>query len=117
MRRLSAYFALFVIWAGILNPFLAAAQLSTVHACCRRSGTHHCQKYSGAPREAEFQAPNPNCPYAAPMPVAALTALEPARFSIFAPSLAGFVASARMDRAHAADLHHQSARGLPPSLL
>jgi hypothetical protein len=121
MRRLSTYFALSLIWAGLLAPFVSAAQLSPVPACCRRNGMHHCQMYSRSSRdtgrEAGFQSPRPKCPYATPLTLAALTAVEPARFNLSTPATAGFVAPAPFHRAHAPDLHNRTARGPPPSLL
>src|SRR5450432_1332822 len=117
MRRLSAYFALSVIWAGVLTPFVTAAQVSTVRACCRRDGTHHCQKAPGSSSEAGFQALQPHCPYATPVLLAAVAGLESAKFTLSTPARSGLVALAPLHRAHAADLYNQSARGPPVSLL
>jgi hypothetical protein len=117
MRRLFTYFALSVIWAGVLNPFVTAAQLSAAPACCRRNGMHHCQMSSGSSRETGFQAPRPKCPYATPVTRAALTALESARFNLSTPAAAGLVAPAPLHRAYAADLHNRTARGPPPTIL
>jgi hypothetical protein len=120
MRRLSAYFALSVIWVGILSPFVTAAQVSTVRDCCRRNGTHHCQKASGPPEsssEAGFQTPQPHCPYSMPGLLAAVAGLESAKFSLSAPARSGLVAPLSLHRIYAADLYGQSARGPPVSLL
>ena len=119
MRRLSAYFALLVIWTGVLSPFVTAATLSSVPVCCRRNGMHHCQMYSGqtgSSSETGLHAQRPRCPYSTPVFLAALTGLEFARFNLSIPNAAGFVVPARLDRAYAAAVQHQSARG-PPSLL
>ena len=117
MRRLSTYFALSVIWAGVLTPFVPAAQLSTVPACCRRSGMHHCQTYSRTSRETGFQAPRPKCPYATPVLFAAVTGLESEKFNLSAPLIAGFSVPAPLDRAYKAAVRNQSTRAPPPSLL
>jgi len=119
VRRLSTYFALLLIWAGVLTPFVTAAQLSSVPACCRRNGMHHCQMYSGQTGSSGgtgFRAQPPRCPYSTPALLAVLTGLEPVRFNLSTPAAAGVVAPARLDRAYAAAVQHQSARG-PPSLL
>ena len=116
MRRLSAYLALSVIWAGVLNPFVTAAQLSTVPACCRRNGMHHCQIYSGSSRETGFQSQRPKCPHATPLLFASATGLESEKFNFSAPAIAGLVAPASLDRTDAEATHNQSARA-PPSLL
>ena len=117
MRRLTAYFALSVVWAGILNPFVTAAQLSTVPACCRRSGVHHCQTSSGSSRETGFRAASPKCPFATPLLSAALTGLESTRFSLSSPAIAELVVSVPVDPAYAATARSQSARAPPPSFL
>lgn len=114
MRRFSAYFALSVIWAGVLNPILAAAQMSSVPACCRRSGMHHCQKDSG---ETGFHAPRAKCPFSAPIPLATFAGLESAQFSLSTPAIAGFVAPTTLDRTYHAVPYERSARGPPVSLL
>jgi hypothetical protein len=117
MRRLSAYFALLVIWSGAVTPFVTAAQVSTVPTCCRRNGMHHCQIYSRTSRETGFQSPRPKCPYATPVLFAAVTGLESEKFNLSAPSIAGFFAPAPLDRACKAAVRNQSARAPPPSLL
>jgi len=114
MRRLSAYFALALVWAGVLTPFLAAVQISTIHACCLRAGLHHCQ---GSSSEAGFHAPQNNCPYSMPIPLAAFTGLESAKVKFCAPAVAGFVAHTALDRGYRADGQQLSARGPPLSLL
>jgi hypothetical protein len=114
MRRFSAYLALAVVWASALSPFLATAKVSTVHACCLRSGMHHCQKYSG---ETGFHAPQAKCPYSAPIPIARFTALESEQFILSTPLIAGFVAPTRLDRRYTSAFYDRSARGPPLSLL
>lgn len=120
MQRLSAYFALSVIWVGALSPFFAAAQMSPVPACCRRNGMHRCGMYAAPSKDsgkAGFHAPRPHCPYSTPAPVATLNALEFSKFDLSAPVSDGFIASAGFDHPYAADLDEQSARGPPLSLL
>jgi hypothetical protein len=114
MRRLCAYFALLVIGASVLNPFLAAAQMSRVATCCRRSGMHHCQKYSG---ETGLHAPRAKCPFSAPVPLATFAGLESAEFSLSAPAIAGFVVPTNLDRTYHAVSYDRGARGPPLSLL
>jgi hypothetical protein len=114
MRRFSAYLALAVVWAAVLNPFFATAEVSTVHACCLRSGMHHCQKYSG---EAGFHTPRAKCPYSAPIPIGRFTGLETEQFILSTPLIAGFVALTRLDRRDTSASYDRSARGPPLSLL
>jgi hypothetical protein len=113
MRRLAAYLALSVVLAGLLVPFLAAAQLSTIHACCLRGGLHHCQRPSS---EARFYAPRADCPYSTPLPFAAFTGLESAKFNLSTPTVARFVAHAHVERASGVDAFNWRARGPPVSL-
>ena len=117
MRRLSTYFALSIIWAGLLTPFAAGAQLSTVPACCRRSGTHHCEMYSRSSREMGFQSPRPKCPYATPVLLASVNVLRSGTFNLVAPSIARFVALAPLDCPRATDSQNQGARAPPQSFL
>ena len=117
MRRFSTYFALSVIWAGVLTPFVTAAHLSTTPACCRRNGMHHCQRFSGSSREKELQSPRTKCPYATPVLFTTVTAVESEKFNLSTPSIAGFFVPAPLDRAYKAAVRNQSARAPPLSLL
>ncbi len=114
MRRLSAYFALLLICAGALSPLLAAAQMSSVPACCRRSGIHRCQKDSG---ETGFHAPQAKCPYSTPITVARFPGLESKQFSLATPLIEGFVALTAFDRDYTSAAYERSARGPPLPLL
>lgn len=114
MRRLSAHFALLVIWAGVLTPLMAAAQMSRVPACCRRSGIHRCQKDSD---DAGFHAPQRKCPYSTPITVARFPGLESKQFRLSTPLIAGFVALTPLDRYYTSAADDRSARGPPLPLL
>jgi hypothetical protein len=116
MRCLSTYFALSIIWAGLLAPFVSAAQLSPVPACCRRNGMHHCQIFSGSSRETGFQSPRPKCPYATPVLFAPVTGVQSEKFNLSTPAIAGFIAPAPLDRTYALAADNRTARA-PPSLL
>jgi hypothetical protein len=121
MRRLSTYFALSLIWAGLLAPFVPAALLSPVPACCRRNGMHHCQISSRSSRENSratgFQSPRPKCPHATPALFAAATGLESEKFNLSTPAVAGFIAPASFDQVYKTAARNQSARAPPQSLL
>ena len=89
MRRFAAHFALITIWLGSLAPFVAASEVSQLHACCLRKGMHHCQDASSeASPTNELRARATKCPYAAPRPLTSFTGLSTANFSIASPVLA-----------------------------
>jgi len=113
MRRFLGYLALSLIWTGVLSPFVAAAQLSTPHACCLRSGLHRCQQDSS---ETGFHAPKANCRYSTPVPLPTVTALELKQFNLSTPMTASFLVHAALACAYDASPNKQSARGPPLSL-
>src|SRR5260370_1324967 len=99
------------LWKG---SFRAAVELSAFHACCLRACLHQCQ---GSSSEAGFHAPQNNCPYSTPIPLAAFTGLESAKVKFSAPAVAGLVAHTALDHGYRADGQQLSARGPPLSLL
>jgi hypothetical protein len=118
MRRFAAHLALAAIWLGSLGPFVAAAQLSAVPACCLRSGSHHCQNSaSDTPSsDPEFHAAKTACPYSAPLPPTSFRGLKASRFSLASPTGAGFVGGQMSLSALLCSAFALSARG-PPVLL
>src|SRR5437868_760402 len=111
MRRISAHLALTAIYATLLAPFAFAAQESSLHACCLRSGTHHCQ---GDSTDSGLHSKASACPYFGPLSPTASFGLEPENISINSPAAAGFIVQ------HATSLRSlEAARNLsaraPPS--
>ncbi len=118
MRRLAAHLALVSIWLGSLVPFLAAAEVSNLHACCLRNGMHHCQGAAsdGSSGSTEFRSTRATCPYSAPLPLTNFSGLEASQFRLASPAVAGFIAAQAIQPAFFSAVHGLSARG-PPVLL
>jgi hypothetical protein len=118
MRRIAAHLALATIWLGSLAPLVDAAQISKLPACCRRDGMHHCEGAASASssNNTEFRATRAVCPYAAPLPLTSFSVLEPSKFNLASPGVAGFIARQRSQSAFFSAVYDLSARG-PPFLL
>jgi len=114
MRRFAAHLALAAIYAGFFAPLVAAAQESSLHACCLRTGAHHCQAPSN---EAGFHAKGTACPYSAPLPPTASFGFGAAEFRITSLDVAGFVTHKRSSSYLPLAVSDFSARAPPVSLL
>jgi hypothetical protein len=113
MRRLAAHLALAAIYAGFFAPLVVAAQESSLHACCLRTGAHHCQAPSN---EAGFHSKGNTCPYSAPLPPTASFGFGAAEFRITSLDEAGFVTRKRSSSCSLLALRNLSARAPPVSL-
>lgn len=117
MRRLAAHFALIAIWLGSLAPFIAASDVSQLHACCLRKGMHHCQDVSSeASPNSELRALATKCPYASPRPLTSFTGLNTANFRIASPVATGAVAAQVPHTKFFSSFEDRSTRA-PPVLL
>lgn len=116
MRRIAAHLALAAIWLGSFAPVVISSQLSTLHACCLRSGMHHCQSATNSSSDTEFRAPRSACPYSAPLPPSSFSSLETAKFLVAAPDLIGIVAARSSSSGFSHSVSRLSARA-PPALL
>lgn len=114
MRRLAAYLALAAIYAGFFAPLVIAAQESSPHACCLRTGAHHCQAPSN---EAGFHAKGNTCPYSAQLPPTASFGFGAAKFCITSLDVAGFLTHKRSSSYSPLAVRNLSARAPPSSLL
>jgi hypothetical protein len=114
MRRFAAHLALAAIYAGFFAPLVVAAQESSLHACCLRTGTHHCQAPSN---EAGFHSKGNACPYSAPLPPTVAFGLEPAKFRITSLDVSGFVTHKRSSSYSPLTVRNFAARAPPISLL
>jgi hypothetical protein len=113
MRRFAAHFALAAIYATLIAPFALAAQESSLHACCLRTGAHHCQADSD---EAGVHSAANTCPYSTPLLVASYAGIQAANFRISSPGLAGFVTHPNY-HSHSPLLVCNSSARAPPHIL
>jgi hypothetical protein len=114
MRRFAAHFALAAIYATLLAPVVLAAQESSLHACCLRTGTHHCH---GDSSEDGFHSKTSACPYFGPLSPTASFGLEPDKFSINSPAVAAFIVQHAPTLPSLESARNLSARAPPSSLL
>jgi hypothetical protein len=114
MRRISAHFALAAIYATLLAPFALAAQESSLHACCLRTGMHHCQADS---HEAGVHSATNTCPYSTPLLVAGYAGIQAAEFHISSPAVTGFVTDPNYHSHSPALIRDAAARAPPVALL
>jgi hypothetical protein len=114
MRRLSAHFALAAIYATLLAPFALAAQESSLHACCLRTGMHHCQADS---HEAGVHSATNTCPYSTPLLLAGYAGIQAAEFHVSSPVVTGFVTNPNYYSHSPALIRAAAARAPPVALL
>jgi len=114
MRRVAAHLALAAIYIGLFAPFAIAAQESSLHACCLRTGIHHCQAPSN---EGGFHSAANSCPYVAQLPPATYSGLEAAKFRISSPDVAALVTHQSYRSQSASAVRDLPARAPPSSLL
>ncbi|MBV8476941.1 MAG: hypothetical protein JOZ36_09765 [Acidobacteria bacterium] len=117
MRRVLAHLALAVTCIGILSPLLAAAQLSTVHACCLRKGSHHCHELSGLLGEQEFRAQHELCPYSARITLSTFHGLQATKFELGSPWIFGIIHQIAVESGFCAATREWCARGPPTVFL
>jgi hypothetical protein len=113
MRRFAAHLALAAICAGFFAPLVVAAQESSLHACCLRTGAHHCQAPSN---EAGFHSKGNACPYSAPLPPTASFGFGAAKFRITSLDVAALVTHKRSSSYSPLAVSNLSARAPPVSL-
>ena len=114
MRRISAHFALLLIYCTMLAPFLAAAQQSSLHACCLRAGAHHCQSDS---HEAGAHSAGNVCPHAMPLLISGYVGIQSAKFRFNSPALSGFVTKFTSQLQMPALVRNSAARAPPGAVL
>src|SRR5256885_1470761 len=113
MRRLAAHFALAAIYATLLAPFALAAQESSLHACCLRSGAHHCH---GDSHQAGVNSATNSCPYASPLLLTTYAGIQAAKFRVSLPALTDFVTHPNY-HSHSLVLVRDAAARAPPVAL
>lgn len=114
MRRFAAHLGLAAIYIGLFAPFAIAAQQSSLHACCLRTGAHHCQADSS---EAGFHSAANTCPYAAQLLPTTYSGLEAEKFRISSPDVAALVTHQSYHSHSASAIRDLPARAPPSSLL
>jgi len=113
MRRFAAHLALAAIYAGFFAPLVVAAQESSPHACCLRTGAHHCQAPSN---EAGFHSKGDACPYSTPLPPTVAFGLESAKFCVASLDISGFATHKQSSSYSPLAARNLSARAPPISL-
>lgn len=114
MRRFAAHLALAAIYATLLAPLALAAQESSLHACCLRTGAHHCQADS---HDAGVHSATNTCPYAAPLLLTTYAGFEAGKFRISSPALTGFVTRLNYHLHSPVLIRDAAARAPPVALL
>lgn len=117
MQRWFANLALVAICVGTLSPFFAAAQVSSVHACCLRNGAHHCADSADPSSEHTVRVKCSACPWNVANSGTSAQGLHAARFSFCVLTEADTVALASIDGDDQLVPSGRSARSPPSSLL
>ena len=117
MRRVWAHLALAATCIGFLSPLIIAAQTSTIHACCLRSGKHHCHDSLSASGEPAFTAKHDQCPYSASPTLSSFQGVQGTQFNLHLPLVSGFLSPSAFEHGYRAGARKWSARGPPAVLL